>query len=76
VIIVTEAYVLLIMSPLAASGGWSAAVHTFGLRVRPRVVVPSVLLAGALSVVVRESRPPRSRCGGKREVPPSDTRLV
>jgi len=50
VIIVTEVYVLLIMSLLAASGGWSA-VHTFGLRVQPRVVVPSVLLAGALSVV-------------------------
>ena len=47
VIIVTEVYVLLIASLLAASGGWSAAVQTFGLRVRPRVVLAGVLLGGA-----------------------------
>jgi hypothetical protein len=50
VIIVTEVYVLLIVSLLAASGGWSAAVQTFGLRVQRRVVLAGVLLAGALSV--------------------------
>jgi CAAX protease family protein len=50
VIIVTEVYVLLIVSLLAASGGWSAAVQTFGLRVQPPVVLAGVLLAGALSV--------------------------
>ena len=48
-IIVSEVYVLLIVL-LAASGGWSAAVQTFGLRVQPRVVLVGVLLAGALSV--------------------------
>jgi NAD/NADP transhydrogenase beta subunit len=36
VIIVTEVYVLLVVSLLAASGGWSAAVEAFGLRIRPR----------------------------------------
>jgi membrane protease YdiL (CAAX protease family) len=50
VIIVTEVYVLLVVSLLAASGGWSAAVQTFGLRVQPPVVLAGVLLAGALSV--------------------------
>jgi membrane protease YdiL (CAAX protease family) len=50
VIIVTEVYVLLLVSLLAASGGWSAAVQTFGLRVQRRVVLAGVLLAGALSV--------------------------
>ena len=50
VIIVSEVYVLLIGSLLAASGAWSAAVQTFGLRVQPRVVLAGVLLAGALSV--------------------------
>jgi hypothetical protein len=50
VIIVTEVYVLLIVSLLAASGGWSAAVQTFGLRVQRCVVLAGVLLAGALSV--------------------------
>jgi hypothetical protein len=50
VIIVTEVYVLLIVSLLAASGGWSAAVQTFGLRAQPRVVLVGVLLTGALSV--------------------------
>ena len=50
VIIVTEVYILLIVSLLAASGGWSAAVQTFGLRVRPRVVLAGVFLGGALSV--------------------------
>jgi membrane protease YdiL (CAAX protease family) len=49
VIIVTEVYVLLVVSLLAASGGWSAAVQTFGLRVQPPVVLAGVLLA-ALSV--------------------------
>jgi hypothetical protein len=52
VIIVTEVYVLLIGSLLAASGRWSAAVQTFGLCVQPRVVLAGVLLAGALSVAV------------------------
>lgn len=50
VIIVTEVYVLLIVSLLAASGGWSAAVQTFGLRAQPCVVLVGVLLTGALSV--------------------------
>ncbi len=50
VIIVTEVYVLMIASLLAASGGWSAAVQTFGLRVRPRAILAGVLVGGALSV--------------------------
>jgi hypothetical protein len=50
VIIVSEVYVLLVVSLLAASGGWSAAVQTFGLRVQRCVVLAGVLLAGALSV--------------------------
>jgi hypothetical protein len=57
VIIVTEVYVLLIVSLLAASGGWSAAVQTFGLRVQPRVVLVGVLLTGALSVAALGATP-------------------
>jgi membrane protease YdiL (CAAX protease family) len=50
VIIVTEVYVLLVVSLLAAVGGWSAAVEAFGLRSRPRDALGGVLIVGALSV--------------------------
>ena len=50
VIIVTEVYVLLIVSLLTASGGWSAAVEAFGLRIQPRNALMGVLVVGALSL--------------------------
>jgi membrane protease YdiL (CAAX protease family) len=50
VIIVTEVYILLIVSLLAACGGWSAAVDAFGLRSPPSLAVVGVLVGGALSV--------------------------